>query len=156
MRGQRPHSTPGTQSLRFTFARVRSLVATGLSAGNLSRYRWITSVSRGFTGATAVAPNTPQDCRANGEMARPRRHSEWSVKPSAQPTLVRTQHLPPVTIGSTTRSARQLEILSRQDRRAERAVCKPLALAGATVHTPGFRLPADRPHRSVLHSLIPI
>ena len=34
-------------------------------------------------GRTAAAPNTPQDCRANGEMARPRRHSECSVKPSA-------------------------------------------------------------------------
>src|SRR5438067_93802 len=40
------------------------------------------------------APNTPQDFRAHSEIARPRRPSEWSVKPSAQPTLVRTQHLP--------------------------------------------------------------
>src|SRR5208282_4090977 len=31
---------------------------------------------------------------------------ERSVKPSAQPTLVRTQHLPLMTIGSTARSAR--------------------------------------------------
>jgi hypothetical protein len=83
MRGQRPHWMPGAQSLRFTVARGRSPVATGLSVGNLSRCRWITSVSRDFTGAAAVAPNTPQDCGANGEIARPRRHSEWSVKPSA-------------------------------------------------------------------------
>ena len=54
-------------------------MATGLSAGNPVRCRWITSVSRDFTGAAAAAPNTPQDCRAHGKLARPRRHSEWSV-----------------------------------------------------------------------------
>ena len=69
-------------------------MATGLSVGDLSRCRWTTAVSRDFTGAAAVAPNTPQDCRANGEIARPRRHSEWSVKPSAQPTQVRTLDMP--------------------------------------------------------------
>jgi hypothetical protein len=56
-------------------------VATGRSAGNPARCRWITSVSRDFTGAAAAAPNTPQDCRAHGRLARQRRHSEWSVKP---------------------------------------------------------------------------
>ena len=54
-------------------------------------------MSRDFTGAAAAAPNTPQDCRAHGKLARPRRHSEWSVKPSAKPTQVRTLDLPPRT-----------------------------------------------------------
>ena len=72
------------------------MAATGLSAGNPARCRWITSVSRDFTGAAAAAPNTPQDCRAHGKLARPRRHSEWSVKPSAKPTQVRTLDLPPI------------------------------------------------------------
>ena len=71
-------------------------MATGLPAGNPARCRWITAVSRDFTGAAAAAPNTPQDCRAHGKLARPRRHSEWSVKPSAKPTQVRTLDLPPI------------------------------------------------------------
>ena len=92
IRGQRPLDARA-QSPRFTVARGRSPVATGLSAGNPARCRWVTSVSRDFTGA-AAAPNTPQDCRAHGKLARPRRHSEWSVKPSAKPTQVRTLDLP--------------------------------------------------------------
>jgi len=74
-------------------------VATGLSAGNLARCRWVTSVSRDFTGAAAAAPNTPQTCRAHGEVARSRRSVEWSVKPSAKPTQVRTLDLPHETPG---------------------------------------------------------
>jgi hypothetical protein len=51
-------------------------------------------------------------------------------KPSAQPTLVRTQHLPPVTIGSTTRSAPLLETLSRRYCLASASGLQTAALAG--------------------------
>jgi hypothetical protein len=51
-----------------------------------------------------------------------------SAKPSAQPTLFRTQHLPPMTVRSTTRSARRLEILSPAGtaRRSERSANRSL------------------------------
>jgi len=64
-----------------------------------------------------------------------------SVKPSAQPTLVRTQHLPPVTTRSISRSARQLAILSPPAPPGRAGGLQTARSSRASVRAPGSHSP---------------
>ena len=67
---------------------------------------------------------------------------ERPVKPSAQPTLVRTQHLPPVTTRSTSRSAQVIRNLAPATLPAGASGLQTARSTRATVHAPGSHSPS--------------